>query len=627
MAESVFSTEERPRRKPGGRHGRSGLALAALALGALLVLLPLVYQWVHRESIFPGVRVAGVPIGGRSAAAAIDRLADVGLDPEAPVTFRVGGETFSLEPAASGLAFDARATVEEAWAVGRRGSRPQAVWEMLAARFRQRPVAPIVRLDQAKARAALQDIATRFDRPAQNAAVAVEGTEVRTTPASSGRALDLEASLARLTTAAAAGVWPVRELDLASTTLEPEVTDASAAVAAAESLLAEPLTVQVEDQLFPLEPAVLAPMLTTKVEADAVKLDLNRDAFRGWMLPATVAISHTTELPRFHYDVETGGLVLVKPGREGKAIDFEETAARLLEAGASGERLVRAGIEVVPPEVADTVTAAELGIHELIRSDTSRFSGSTPERIHNVALAASQYDGLLVPPDAVFSFNEHLGDVSFETGYKKTLIIMDGATRDGVGGGVCQVSTTLFRTAFWAGLPIVDRTAHGYRVAYYEQGAPVGFDATIYSPVVDFKFKNDTGAWLLIETATNTRAATTTFRFYGTKPNREVAMEGPVTSKAVPPPAARTELDPSLAPGQTKIVEHARSGASVALTRVIREPGKEEVREVFRSHYVPTGQVTAVGPAAPASEVADPGTTQTADNSAGAPSGGSPPPP
>lgn len=571
---------------------------AALALVAI-VAVPAAYRWVHRDVIFPGVRVGGVAVGGRTATEALARLAAVGLDPAAPVTLRTGEREWSLEAGSSGLAFDARATAAEAWAVGRRGTRPKAIWDMLRARLAGRDIAPIVRYDAGAARAALTDVGARFNRPPRNAAIAFDGTAVHTTPPEIGRQLDIDASLARMEAAAAGGAWPVRQLDLAVVETPPAVTDAGPAVAAAQALLASPLTLRAEDQVWPLPPDQLAPMLTTVADGGAVRLDVDRDRLRDWLKPVTDAISRTATLPRFHFDDDAGALVLVAPGQDGKSIDVDGTAQQILAVDGLGDRLVRAVVVTTPAAVADGASAADLGIRELIRAETSHFRGSAPERIHNVALAASRFDGLLIPPDAVFSFNAHIGDISLESGFKKALIIMDGATADGVGGGVCQVSTTLFRAAFWSGLPIVERTAHGYRVGYYEQGAPMGFDATIYSPIVDLKFKNDTGAWILMETETNTRATALTFRFYGAKPDREVKLEGPVVGKNVPPPPPRTEVDPSLAPGQTKVVENARSGASVSLTRIVLTPGQPEQRDVFYSSYRPTGQVTAVGPGAP----------------------------
>ena len=127
-------------------------------------------------------------------------------------------------------------------------------------------------------------------------------------------------------------------------------------------------------------------------------------------------------------------------------------------------------------------------------------------RLQNIEAASKQFYGLLIPPNTTFSMGDAIGNISLDNGYAEALIIYNGKTITGVGGGVCQVSTTLFRTAFFAGYPIVERNAHAYRVYYYEQTANgtdplmAGLDATVYFPLVDLKFTNDRPYWLLMET-------------------------------------------------------------------------------------------------------------------------------
>lgn len=588
--------------KPPTSRSRAGRWIL-LAIAALLVSIPALYRIGYGDAIYPGVRVAGIDLGGLNAPAAVDRLREAGFDPDAAVSLGVDDMSWQLEPGESGLAFDINATATAAWQVGR-GRGPSALIDMLAARLVGRDLRPIVRFDEAQAMRALAELADAFDREAVNAHVRLEGTLVQPAPAVTGRFLNMRAARDTLEAAARAGAWPIRDLPLDFSRVEPEVTDASEAIATAQSLLAQPLTLRAEGETWTLAPEMLAPMLTTTDVDGAVQLDLDRSRFKAWLEPITETISRTAALPRFRFDPEAGNLTLLESGVDGRRLNLEATAERVLEAGRLGSRLVRMALEIEPPAVADTVTAAELGIREVVGESTSRYAGSAPGRVHNVALATSKYDGLLIPPDAVFSFNEHLGDVSEEEGYEKTLIILDGATADGVGGGVCQVSTTLFRAAFWAGLPIVERHAHGYRVGYYEQGEPPGFDATIYSPIVDLKLRNDTGAWLLIDASTNQPARTARFILYGSRPDREVELAEVVRSKPVPPPAPRIEIDPELAPGTSEVVELARDGLSVSLTRVIREAG-EERRDVFHSTYRPTGQLTAVGPSLEASSGSD----------------------
>ncbi len=163
----------------------------------------------------------------------------------------------------------------------------------------------------------------------------------------------------------------------------------------------------------------------------------------------------------------------------------------------------------------------------MIWSETSYFYGSSAERIQNIEAAARQYHGVLVAPGETFSMGAHLGDVSLDNGFAEALIIYGGRTIKGVGGGVCQVSTTLFRAVFNAGFPIVERTPHAYRVSYYEQNASggvdprlAGLDATVYFPLVDFKFTNDSPYWILMETYMG--SGSLTWKFYSTSDGRSV---------------------------------------------------------------------------------------------------------
>ena len=166
----------------------------------------------------------------------------------------------------------------------------------------------------------------------------------------------------------------------------------------------------------------------------------------------------------------------------------------------------------------------------------------------------------------------------------------------GAGGGVCQVSTTLFRAAFWSGLPIVERWAHAYRVSYYEQGnKPLGLEATIFTPNVDLKFKNDTGKPILIQTTINPANSSLTVRLYGTKPAREVSLDGPTISNRQPPGPPVYQDDPTLPAGQQKQVEWPREGMDIKYSRVIKQGGQVVSRDNFVSEYIPTQATFKVG--------------------------------
>ncbi len=243
-------------------------------------------------------------------------------------------------------------------------------------------------------------------------------------------------------------------------------------------------------------------------------------------------------------------------------------------------------IKVLYPETT-TDEANDFGIRELVAVGSSQFVGSIPNRMYNIALAATRLNGILIKPDEVFSFNKALGDISTFTGYKQAYVIQNGRTVLGDGGGVCQVSTTFFRAVLNAGLPIVERNPHAYRVSYYEQDSGPGFDAAIYVPSVDFKFKNDTNNYLLIKTDVNPDSGYLTFELYGTKDSRQVTISKPVITSITSSPEPLYIDDPTLPKGETKQVDFAVAGANVYFTRSVEKDGKILINDTFASKYRP----------------------------------------
>ncbi len=243
-------------------------------------------------------------------------------------------------------------------------------------------------------------------------------------------------------------------------------------------------------------------------------------------------------------------------------------------------------IKTSQPDIT-TEEVNNMGIKELIGVGSSFFTGSIPNRIYNLTLAASKLNGVLVKPGDVFSFNKTIGDISTSTGYRQAYVIQNGRTVLGDGGGVCQVSTTLFRALLNAGLPITERNQHAYRVSYYEQDLGPGIDAAIYTPNIDLKFKNDTGHHILIQSYVNPENSSLTFELYGTSDGRVAEISKPVISTQSPAPEPLYQDDPTLPKGQVKQVDFAASGAVVSFTRVVKKDGEVLIDEKFTSRYRP----------------------------------------
>jgi len=233
-----------------------------------------------------------------------------------------------------------------------------------------------------------------------------------------------------------------------------------------------------------------------------------------------------------------------------------------------------------------------LGIVELVGEGRSSFAGSAQYRITNIKAGTARMDGVLIPPDAEFSFNTQLGSVDAGNGFVEGYAIIGNRTQLEWGGGVCQNSTTVFRAAFWAGLPITERYAHPFYISWYDRfafgayGDGAGMDATIYTGVNDLKFVNDTGHWLLMHSYVDEINQVLTVSLYGTRPNREVVLDGPYISNEVSPPASPIYInDPNRPSGTVYQSDVARSGRDIVVYRSILENGAEVRRDTFFTRF------------------------------------------
>lgn len=295
------------------------------------------------------------------------------------------------------------------------------------------------------------------------------------------------------------------------------------------------------------------------------------------------------------FEFQNGKVVAFKPAKDGRYVDIQAIKRRFIDqlevltSTESPPRDLSFVLHVIPQEpLIKTEQTNHLGIKELVGHGQSFFRGSIPGRIHNVTLAASRINGTLIPAGEIFSFNKTLGDISAATGYKQAYVIKSGRTVLDDGGGVCQVSTTLFRAALNAGLPIIERHAHSYRVGYYEQGDwKPGFDATVYDPSYDLKIKNDTTTPILIQAKTDTQNLELVFKLYGAKDDRTVDISPVRLWDSRPAPPALYQDDPTLPNGVIKQVDWSNAGIKSAFDYTVRRGDEETFKKTFFSDFVP----------------------------------------
>jgi len=252
--------------------------------------------------------------------------------------------------------------------------------------------------------------------------------------------------------------------------------------------------------------------------------------------------------------------------------------------------------QIINPEIT-LADANKYGIEELIGEGKSDYTHSIPERIHNLTLAATKFNGVLIPKNKEISFNEIIGDISSLTGYKPAYIIKNGRTVLGDGGGVCQVSTTLFRAALNAGLEITERHAHAYRVGYYENDSKPGFDATVFSPSEDLRIKNDTSAYILIQTEIDNNNNLLIFYLYGKKDERKVEISPLLLYDVQPPPPPLYQDDPTLKKGVIKQIDFPAWGSKTSFDYRVYKQGKIVIEQNFFSLYRPWQAVFLKGTA------------------------------
>ncbi len=252
--------------------------------------------------------------------------------------------------------------------------------------------------------------------------------------------------------------------------------------------------------------------------------------------------------------------------------------------------------KVIEPEIT-LAQANTFGIEELIGEGKSDYSHSISERVDNIILATSKFNGVLIPKDKIFSFNDTVGDISASTGYKPAYIIKNGRTVLGDGGGVCQVSTTLFRAALNAGLPITERYAHAYRVGYYENDSKPGFDATVFAPTNDLKIKNDTPTYILIQTEVDKENNLLYFRFYGKKDGRKTEISKVTLYDVSAPPSPIYQDDPTLKKGVVKQTDFPAWGGRASFHYRVEKDGQTLIDQDFFSNYRPWQAVYLVGTA------------------------------
>lgn len=598
--------------------------LSGVLLG--LVVLVILSELALANKIYPGVTAGGVNLSGQTREqAAANLIKATESATKSNLTLRVNEEEEALNLTDLSFNLDYQKTLDQALRVGRDSNYLVAVKNRLQTLILGSNLPAEFSINEEALKENVSSFAARVDQNPVDAGVSISGSTVTVTPSKIGAKLDQEAVLAQIK--AQLTYLQPKALNLSLSTAYPQVyeADAQKAKVEAEAAISAPIkltwrgqswttsidkiasflsftqqesvtslaSVEVGSEVIKIGPVKLLAAGEDLTGNPDLKLSLDKEKLNTHLNTVAASIDQVAVDARFQY---VGGKIQgFAAEREGREVDREVLAGKILETLAKTDaREVEVPVKVTQPRV----TLAELnnlGIKELLGRGVSKYAGSSAERILNLSLGAARINGTLVAPGQTFSMYQTVGDISIESGYAVGLIIANGRTVPGVGGGICQVSTTLFRSVLNAGLPILERNPHAYRVGYYEQNAAAGLDASVYFPYSDFRFRNDTGNYVLLQTINDRANSTLIFEIYGTSDGRQVSVTSPSVTNIIPAPAPLYQDDPTLAKGTVKQVDFAANGATAVFSRTVTRDGQLLYKDTFYTKYRPWQAIFLVG--------------------------------
>ncbi len=560
----------------------AGLGSAVAAAPAAFVVTLLARQ---TDELAAGASVGGVDVSGLKPEEALQRL-EATWRPflDSPVVFKLDGRTWRPAGADIGLRADFRTPLRELVSSRVAGG----VLKRLAGEASgTNPATPVVTYDRTVARSYLQALAAGFDQPSANAALQVRNDgRMSLTPGQAGRVVDVEQALIELEAGLAhRAVGHV--VDLGYRQDEPAVTtaDAEAALETVRQMIGRPIWLEHGSGGWTLEPAQLTAAVEIRINETGIHPGIEVTRFNDLFLKMEDTLSAEPRQGMFEFDEKQDRVLAFQPGHPGQRLDRPALERDILDAvHRPGERRVQVPVILLNKEF-DTSSNA-LGIKDLLGVGSSIYKGSPDYRDHNIAVGAAKLDGMIVRPGDTFSFNERIGAFTKAEGWVEGSVIVEDRTEQGIGGGICQVSTTLFRAALAAGLPIEERWPHLYRVRYYEMGGlPIGYDSTIFSPGIDLKFRNDFENPIMLRVLIDRRLATLDFEIWGTADGRKVTLNKPRLWDWEDPPPDEGIVNSEEEPDFEDQLEYAKEGVKASITRTVVLADGETRTGTFLSTY------------------------------------------
>jgi vancomycin resistance protein YoaR len=568
--------------------------IALLALGALAIVLVVVLFFAGSpDHLADGTRIDGIDVSGLSAGDAQALLAGRATRLEnVPVTFTSGGHRFRLTARELGVQVNWKAAVAAAQREGG-GFGIVRGFRRLSLQFFPQNFVPAVEAYKPAVDYELSLIAAAVDTPHREAHLVRRGLHITIAAGLTGRQLDEQAARTEIVHALAS--FSRAPVTLSARNDAPTVTVQSltGVQRTASMIISAPITLVAGPTRYRVPRWRLATML------DLTTLRFTAPAADSYFAKLERIVDKAPKDATFA--VSSHGIRLVA-AEEGTALNVPASADRALAAAKRATNRVATLVVGSQPAARSTAAAKAMGITGIVGSFETEYGGD-PNRIHNVELVSHLIDGTLIAPGATFSFNDTTGERSAAKGFLEAPVIVNGELQTGLGGGVCQVSTTVFNAAYEAGLRITARTNHALYISHY----PLGRDATVDYPDIDLKFVNDTTHWLLLRTFVNPSSLSVVL--YGTPQHRRVvSIAQPLTVVAQPP--VQKTVDATLKPGEVVVDDSGVPAQSTSVERkVYSASGTLLSDETWYSSYRAQPKIVRVGPKQPKKK--PPATTTT----------------
>lgn len=506
---------------------------------------------------------------------------------------------YGIKPSDLGIQYNIDSTVNDLWQNGRQGNIFESFWQQMKTVFRENKYNADYSLNQDSINQKISEIAGQVDNPEKDFSFVYQnGGFVLQTERKEGNRIDQTEIKNKIRDQISN--MKSNEIVFSAKVYKPQVDEAKANERLKEAngiLKAGALSLESGDQKFSADTGMIGSFISSRVDGDDLEINFNENKIKVFVQNMASIINIAPQNATLA--VSGGKTTIFTPARTGKTLDSVQTvvdienalSARLPDKTSTADpSKISLKVETKKPDITED-TINNLGVVELVASGTTDFKNSPSNRIHNINVGVAAINGSLIKPGEEFSTLGKLGTIDAASGYLPELVIKNNQTVPDYGGGLCQVSTTLFRATLNSGLKITERANHSYRVSYYEP--PIGMDATIYDPSPDFKFVNNYSSYLLIQGHIN--GMKVTFDIYGTKDNRVITISSPNAYDYVSPPPTENIPSTTLPAGQTQQVQKAHQGASANFNYHVEKDGQVLQDKTFVSKYIALPEKWLVG--------------------------------